>query len=119
MDVNLKVKVEGNLKSDGSGNRSWKGAGAAAGLELEGSWGESWASSWSWSWGGEGGREIFHFTALDFQNPLFGENAISRLGLSLEWLFGLGFYTVSFYGKCFDRSRQAAIQFQFSFDDFY
>ena len=72
MDVSLKVKVEGNLKSDGSGKGSWKGAGAAAGLELEGSWSEIWASIWSWSWGGEGEAANPSFYSLRPPESLFG-----------------------------------------------
>jgi len=101
VDVNLKVKVEGNLKSNGSGHGSWNGAGAAAGLELEGSWGESWASSWGWSWGG-GGREILHFTALDLQNPLFGSKwpfearAKSRMAPGAGFLYRFNLWKTSY-----------------------
>ena len=72
MGVNLKVKGEGNLKSDGSGKGSWKGARAAAGLELEGSWSEIWASIWSWSWGGEGEAANPSFYSFGPPESVFG-----------------------------------------------
>ena len=126
MGVHLKVKGEGNLKSDGSG--SWKGVGAGAGvgagrelgreLGLDLSW--SWAWIWGWSWGrggGGGGREILHFTASDLQIRFLVQNGVWRLRPKLEWLLGLGFYTGFKNGKCHVCPWQPAIKTQFSIED--
>ena len=112
MGVNLKVKGEGNLKSDGSG--SWKGVGAGAGVGAGRELGRELGLELGM---GRGGGEILHFTALDLQIRFLVQNGVWRPRPNLEWLLGLVFCTGFKTGKCCIRSRRPAIQLQFSYKD--